>query len=72
VQFYLDGRKLGDRIDLYNHPDVIATGAISLGVRELTAGKHELTVEIVGADPKAVKAYMFGMDYVTCAAVKRP
>ena len=32
--------------------------------RELAAGEHQLSVEIVGAHPRAVKAYMFGLDYV--------
>lgn len=37
---------------------------ISLGTHTLTAGDHKLTVEIVGANDKAVKAYMFGLDRV--------
>jgi len=64
VQLSLDGQKLGGPIDLYNHPDVITLGPLSLGKRELTKGTHELTVEITGANPKAIKAYMFGLDYI--------
>jgi hypothetical protein len=30
----------------------------------LTAGDNKLTVEITGANEKAVKAYMFGLDYL--------
>lgn len=63
VQFYLDGRKLGDPIDLYNN-GVIPTGEVSLGTMDLTKGTHKLMVEIVGANEKAIKAYMFGLDYV--------
>jgi hypothetical protein len=63
VQLSLDGQKLGEPIDLY-HPDVVPSGALALGTRDLKAGEHELTVEIVGANPKAVKAYMFGLDYL--------
>ena len=33
-------------------------------MHELTAGDHKLTVEIMGANDKAIKAYMFGLDYV--------
>jgi hypothetical protein len=61
VQLYLDGQKLGEAIDLY-HAAVIPSGPIVLGTRELSAGDHTLTVEIVGANPQALKAYMFGLD----------
>ena len=63
VQFYLDGKKVGEPIDLYN-PDVIPAEPIVLGTHHLTAGEHKLTVEIVGANPKAVKSYMFGLDEI--------
>jgi hypothetical protein len=63
AQLYLDGQKLGAPIDLY-HPSVIATGALELGTAELSAAEHQLTVEIVGANDKAVKSYMFGLDYL--------
>jgi hypothetical protein len=33
-----------------------------LGPYELEAGEHKLTVEVVGANPKAVPRYMFGID----------
>jgi len=63
VQLYLDGQKLGGPIDLY-HASVIPTGPHSLGVQELTAGEHKFTVEITGANAKAIKSYMFGLDYL--------
>ena len=63
VQFYLDSEKLGGPIDLY-HPSVVPTGPLAMGTRELAAGEHKLTVEITGANEKAIKAYMFGLDYV--------
>ena len=63
VQLYLDGQKLGDPIDLY-HESVIPTGLLAMGEHDLTAGEHKLTVEIVGANDKAIKNYMFGLDYV--------
>jgi len=63
VQLYLDGEKLGGPIDLY-HPSVIPTGALSVGDFSLTAGQHKISVEIVGANEKAIKNYMFGLDYV--------
>ena len=63
VQVSLDGNKLGDPIDLFN-PSVIPTGELEIGTRELSAGSHVLLVEITGANDKAVKSYMFGLDYV--------
>ena len=63
VQLTLDGKKAGEKIDLYN-PEVINTEPIPLGTFELTEGPHTLGVEIVGANEKAVKSYMFGLDYL--------
>jgi hypothetical protein len=69
VQLSLDGTDLGDPIDLYN-ASVTPTGAVSFGTHELTRGKHNLTVEIVGANEKASKRHMFGLDYVKLEPVK--
>ena len=63
VQLYLDDQPLGENIDLYN-ATVVPTGPLQFGERELTAGDHNLRVKIVGANPKAVKSYMFGLDYI--------
>ena len=63
VQLYLDGKKLGKPIDLYNN-GVIPTGVMDMGIHELDKGQHILKVEIVGANEKAVKKYMFGVDYL--------
>ncbi len=63
VQLYLDGRKLGEPIDLFND-GVIATGPLDMGRHELSQGQHVLKVEIVGANEKAVEKYMFGLDYL--------
>jgi hypothetical protein len=69
VQLSLDGGKLGEPIDLY-HNGVITTGELDLGTRNLGAGEHKLTVEITGANPKAVKSFMFGLDCVKLVAAK--
>jgi len=69
VQLSLGDKKLGGPIDLYD-PDVVPTKLLSLGKVELTKGTHELTVEITGANAKAVKAYMFGVDCVLLKPVK--
>jgi hypothetical protein len=63
VQVSLDGQKLGNPIDLYS-PQVVPFGPVSLGPVDLSAGEHKLTFEITGANEKALKAYMVGIDYV--------
>lgn len=62
-QLYLDGKKLGEPIDLYNN-GVIPTGVLDLGTHKLEKGQHVLKVKIIGANEKAVKKYMFGIDYL--------
>ena len=61
-QFSLDGAKLGDPIDLYSAENV--TSEIALGVRELKAGSHILSIEVIGTNPAAEKRYMLGLDYI--------
>ena len=63
AQLYLDGRKLGQPMDFF-HASVVPSGEVRFGTHELSAGEHRLTVEITGANPAAVKSYMFGLDYV--------
>jgi hypothetical protein len=63
-----DGKPTG-AIDLFND-GVINTPPISLGTYDLKPGAHTLHVEIKGANAKAVKAYMFGIDYVHLAKKK--
>ena len=69
VQFFLDGEPIEFPIDLYD-PRVVPTGTLRLGEFELEAVRHRLGVEIIGAHPKAVKAYMFGLDYVLLSGVE--
>jgi hypothetical protein len=69
VQLYLNGKPLGKAVDLYN-PSVTTSGPLDLGPHQLSAGQHKLTVEITGANPKAVPSHMFGLDYVKLEAVK--
>jgi hypothetical protein len=64
VQLSLDGKKIGEPIDLYSEK-VVPTGELNFGTHELTAGEHKLSVEMIGANPKAAKKFnMFGLDYV--------
>jgi hypothetical protein len=69
IQPMLDGKPLGDPLDLYNFPNVITTGVLNLGHAQLTAGQHKLTLEIKGANPSATAdAYRVGLD---CIKLKR-
>lgn len=69
VQFYLNGEKVGAPVDLYN-PDVVGMNEFVLVTKDLPAGDHKLAVEIVGANDKAEKSYMFGLDYVRVQRAK--
>ena len=64
VELQLDGKSLAGPLDLFNSPDVITSGVLSFTPPELKAGAHKLTIKIVGANRRAVKAYMVGLDYV--------
>ena len=64
INVLLDDEALGPPLDLFEYPDVKTTGLLALGTRELTAGKHKLTLEIIGANEAAAKAYMVGLDLV--------
>ncbi|MCX7867485.1 MAG: DUF2961 domain-containing protein [Limisphaera sp.] len=63
VQLFLNGAKLGHPVDLYA-PAVLPFGPVPLGTNALAAGTHVLSVEIVGANPEAAPAYLFGLDYI--------
>lgn len=63
VRLFVDDKPLDQAIDLYN-PEVITTGVLTFNDLQLGPGKHTLTIEIVGANPKAVKSYMVGIDYL--------
>jgi putative heme-binding domain-containing protein len=64
AQLSIDGQKLGGPIDFYNAPEVITTGVLEFEGIQLKPGQHRLVVEMVGANPQAVKSYLFGLDYV--------
>ena len=63
VQLYLDDKKLGDPIDLYD-ARLALTGPLDMGSHQLEAGEHRLTMELVGANKRTVKNYMAGIDYI--------
>lgn len=63
VQLALDGEPLGKPIDLYD-PQVVTTGVLTFAELNLKPGPHVLTMQVVGANRKAVKAHLVGVDYV--------
>lgn len=67
VEIAIDGKPLSEAIDLYE-PEVVTTGLLSLKTPALPSGKHSLSIEIVGANPKAVKSYMVGIDFIRLIA----
>ncbi|MEI2723054.1 MAG: hypothetical protein V9H26_05775 [Verrucomicrobiota bacterium] len=69
MQLWLDGKKLGDPIDLYD-ANVVPLSGVKLGRHDLATGQHKLTLEITGANAKAVPSYMFGLDYVKLVPIK--
>jgi len=70
VQFHLDGQKIGPPIDLYC-AHVTSTPPVLLGARELSSGPHKVTVEIVGANEKAAKSHMFGLDRIILKSMSK-
>jgi hypothetical protein len=62
-QLAINGQKTGEPMDFYN-PDVAPTKEVDLGVFELKAADNEFSATVAGANDKAVKAYMFGLDYL--------
>ncbi|MCC7375802.1 MAG: DUF2961 domain-containing protein [Verrucomicrobiales bacterium] len=63
IDVAIDGDQLVADLDLYNH-GVVPSGPVSLGRRTLLRGDHRFSMEIKGANPKAVPGYMVGLDYV--------
>jgi hypothetical protein len=68
VQLSLDGQKIGAPQDLFD-PQLTVSGELKLGQFSLAAGEHRLSVEIIGANEKAKKSYMFGLDYLKLDSV---
>jgi hypothetical protein len=62
-QLSINGSKTGDPMDFYN-TDVKPTPEIDLGVFDLKDGDNEFSATVTGANPRAVKSYMLGLDYL--------
>jgi hypothetical protein len=66
AQVAINGKKAGEPIDFFNN-GVIATGPVELGTFELQAGENTIALTITGANAKAVRSYMVGLDYLLLA-----
>jgi len=62
VSIAINGQTLAKNLDLY-HTEVV-TQEMSLGTADLKKGVNQMVVTVVGANPKAVKRHMFGLDYL--------
>lgn len=63
VQLHVDGKKVGEPVDLYD-PSVVPAKPITLGPFDFSPGQHTVAIEIVGANPEAKKNYMVGIDQI--------
>jgi hypothetical protein len=66
VQFLLDGKKVGEAIDLQNTPDLLVK-PFSLGIHDLTVGDHTITVHMLGTEreKQVASPHLFGLDYIS-------
>jgi hypothetical protein len=68
VQFLVDGKPVGEPVDLYNDR-VVPTGEMTLGTVELAKGTHRLEVKIVGKNEKAMAKHLVGIDTIRLVPV---
>jgi hypothetical protein len=68
-QLAVNGVKTGEPVDFYN-PKVKVGDETDLGVFELKQGDNEFSATITGANAKAVKDYMLGLDYLMLKPVE--
>jgi hypothetical protein len=64
VRFLIDGKPVPlGHVDLFGSK-VSNTEPLLITEADFNAGDHELTVEIMGANPQARPSHMFGLDYL--------
>lgn len=68
-QLAINGKRTGEPIDFYR-PEVTPTKEILLGEFDLKSGDNEFSATVIGANEKAEKAYMFGLDYLLLKPVE--
>jgi hypothetical protein len=67
IQLFINDEPAGEPHDFYSE-GVRPSAEVELGVFQLKAGRNTITAEIIGANEQAVKAYMFGLDYLRLEA----
>jgi hypothetical protein len=70
VQVLLDGKALGDPIDLFDARNVAKTKLTPFKASALTAGTHRIGLRITSVNPKAKPAKFVGLDYVKLSKAK--
>jgi hypothetical protein len=63
AQVAINGAKAGEPLDFFNN-GVVVWGPVELGTFELKPGENTITFTITGANAKAVRSYMVGLDYL--------
>ena len=62
-QLSINGTKAGEPMDFYS-PKIAATKEKDLGVFLLDKEANTFQATVIGANPKAIKSYMLGLDYL--------
>ncbi len=62
-QLSINGTKAGEPMDFYS-PKIAATKEKDLGVFLLDKEANTFQATVMGANPKAIKSYMLGLDYL--------
>jgi hypothetical protein len=66
VKVAINGQVLNERLDLYN--EGVITRSVKLGTAALPAGTAKLEITVIGANPGALPAHMFGLDCLKLTA----
>ena len=68
LEVWCKGQRLGEAIDLY-HPEVVATGPVTVGEVELEQGDAALELRVTGRNERAVPRHMVGVDWLKLVRV---
>ncbi|MEZ5323889.1 MAG: polysaccharide deacetylase family protein [Verrucomicrobiales bacterium] len=71
VSLSLDGKPLGEPLDLYHFSKVTTTGVLSYKLGAIDSGAHTLTIEITGTNPNAVQSRLVGLDYIRIRSLEK-
>ncbi len=63
-QVMINGKVAGEARDFFHKDGVVVTDEVSLGEFDLVAGDNTFEVQAMGANPEAIPAHMFGLDYL--------